>query len=75
MSNLVHFAIQRISLDVYSGTNRKENLIRGCKAPLVVKAPFDLKLYGFNLTFFQAPLSTSAITASKPTRTKKTVPR
>ena len=30
--------------------------VRGCKAPLPVGAPKDLKLYGLKLTVFQVPL-------------------
>ena len=39
--------------------------VRGCSAPLCVGAPFALKLYGFNFTVFQAPLSELAKTVHR----------
>ena len=37
--------------------NSWRTFMRGWKAPAGVRAPFDLKLYGFNWTVFHAPLA------------------
>jgi hypothetical protein len=55
----------KISISTHIELTEFNHSVRGCKAPLAAKAPFDLKLYAFNLTVFQAPLSTSAMSAFK----------